>query len=91
MPYYRYLVANQDIPEENIRAGDTIEIPLGCPEPIVSVRGHGFNHGRFLGYEADGLISPVDGVIGLPTTSRSAGAPRRPSEREQAESGPHPA
>lgn len=66
MAYYRYLVANCDIPAENIRAGDLIEIPLGTHEPIGSYRKHGQNHGRFLGYEADGQLTPVDGVIGFP-------------------------
>lgn len=69
MAHYRYFVATQDIPEDDIHAGDTIEIPVGCPGPVLSLRAHGYNHARFLGYEAEGVISPVDGVLGLPTSS----------------------
>lgn len=72
MPHYRYLVANYDIPAENIRAGDLIEIPVGSCEPVGSYRKHGFNVSRFLGYEADGLIATTDQFAG----SSDTGAPR---------------
>lgn len=76
MPYYRYLTVTRDCPEENLYAGDLVEIALGTPEPIRSIRIHGHNHGRFLGLEADGILSPVDGVIGFPSVFSRPGQQR---------------
>lgn len=76
MAYYRYLVARFDIPEAGIRANDTIEIPSGTAEQVLSVRAHGFDYRRFARYEADGLLEQVEGVLGMPGGGTGAPPPK---------------
>lgn len=77
MAHYRYLRCVRNVPAFNLREGDLVEIGLGTPDPIRSYRAHGYNHGAFLGLEADGALIPLDGVLGL--VPRREGDPRPPA------------
>lgn len=84
MSHYRYLRCVRDVPEHNLREGDLIEIGLGVPDPIRSYRAHGYNHGAFLGLEADGALIPLDGVLGLVPRRESSPQPPGVGQRPQA-------
>jgi hypothetical protein len=82
-----YCHATVAIPEENIAEGDIVAIDPRDPHPITSLRFHGTNIGRFLGYQADGKLERVDGIIGLPRQFASETSPPSPGQAALPQSG----